>query len=61
MVTIVETHGMLHIVKEDPDDDIILESAVDNGADTIISGDSHLLRVGYFKNVRVMSPSEFLQ
>lgn len=35
---VIETSGKLKVIKEDPDDDVILESAIENNVDFIISG-----------------------
>lgn len=35
-------------VKEDPKDDMILETAIDGYADLIVTGDSHLLALTTF-------------
>jgi putative PIN family toxin of toxin-antitoxin system len=41
----IETTTRLSIVASDPDDDRILECAVDGHADIIVTGDDHLLRL----------------
>ena len=51
----------LKIVKEDPDDNKILECAVEGKADFIVSQDSHLLKLREFHGIRIMSPEEFLE
>jgi len=46
----------------DPDDDKILECAVEAGADYIVTGDKrHLLKFKEFRGIRIISPAEFLQ
>jgi len=57
---VVETHNGLDIIKEDPDDNIILESAIENNAKFIISGDEHLLKLKNFKYTKIVTPREFL-
>lgn len=47
-------------VSPDPDDDIFLSVALAAGADYLVSGDSHLLSVGEYRNVTVLTPSGFL-
>ena len=58
---IVDIKNKLRIVKEDPDDDIILETAVESNADFIISGDEHLLKLKKFKDIKIVTCSEFLE
>ena len=45
----------------DPDDDRILECALEARADTIVSGDARLLELGTYEGISILSPSEFLQ
>lgn len=52
----------LNLVKADPDDDKILECAVDGGADYIVSGDKkHLLSLGKVRHIPIIRSSEFLR
>jgi len=48
-------------IKEDPSDNRILECAVEANADYIISGDTHLLNQKVFRNVKVISPADYLK
>ena len=50
----------LHIVEEDPDDDKFIEGAVALKAAVIISGDKHLLAIGDYMGITIMTPKEFL-
>ncbi|HKN75782.1 MAG TPA: putative toxin-antitoxin system toxin component, PIN family [Candidatus Acidoferrum sp.] len=47
-------------VKEDPDDNRILECALAAGADAIVSGDGHLLRLASYDGIAILTPREFL-
>lgn len=58
---VVETSGKLKMIKDDPDDDAILESAVENNAEFIVSGDDHLLKIKEYLNVRIVTAAEFLE
>jgi putative PIN family toxin of toxin-antitoxin system len=49
------------VVRGDPDDDRILECALEVRAGIIISGDAHLLDLREYEGIRIMDPSEFLQ
>lgn len=44
-------------VKEDPDDNIILECALAADADIIVSGDSHLLDIKIWRGIRILPPA----
>lgn len=50
----------LHIVEEDPDDDKFIECAVALKAAFIITGDKHLLEIGDYMGITIMTPREFL-
>jgi putative PIN family toxin of toxin-antitoxin system len=47
-------------VCQDDDDNRVLECAVDGNADCIITGDSHLVQLGSFQKIDIMTVSDFL-
>ena len=51
----------LSIIKEDPDDDKILECALACKADFIVTQDKHLLKLKEFRGIKVVTPTEFLR
>jgi predicted nucleic acid-binding protein len=50
----------LSVIREDPDDDRYLECAVEGHAEYIVSGDRHLLALGTYRDIAIMSPRVFL-
>jgi putative PIN family toxin of toxin-antitoxin system len=50
----------VNAVKEDPDDNRILECALAAGADVIVSGDHHLLGLIAYEGIVIRTPREFL-
>ncbi|MBU0957394.1 MAG: putative toxin-antitoxin system toxin component, PIN family [Nanoarchaeota archaeon] len=58
---LIETKTKLEIVKADPKDNIILETALDGKADYIVSYDKHLLNMIEFRNIKIITPGEFLK
>lgn len=48
-------------IKEDPADNKILECATAGGADYIISGDQHLLKLREYKKIPILTSTEFLK
>jgi putative PIN family toxin of toxin-antitoxin system len=48
------------VVPEDPEDNRILECAVEAKANYVISGDFHLLKLRKYLSVQVLNASEFL-
>ena len=59
--TLVHPRVLLAVVKEDPDDNKVLECAVAGGANYIVSGDKHLLSLGEYEGIRILSPADFLR
>lgn len=60
IATIVEPKIKLRVVKEDHDDDKILEVAVTAKADFIVTSDRHLLKLKKYEGVLIVKPEEFL-
>lgn len=58
--TLVRPRRAVHVIHEDPDDNRILESAVTGGAQYIITGDIHLLRLRKYRNIEILKPADFL-
>lgn len=58
---IVEPSERLFVVKEDPDDNKILECAKSGSVDFIISQDNHLLKFKDFEGIRILKPKDFLK
>lgn len=61
MSIIVEPIFSLDIIKEDSDDNKIIMCAVEGKADYIISQDNHLLRLGSFAGISILTPEEFIK
>ena len=61
IATIIDTKTNLDVVKEDPDDNILLECAIEANADYIVSGDEHLKKLKEFEKIKIVSVSEFLK
>ena len=58
---IIEPKIKLNVVKADPDDNIIIEAAVEGGADFIVSQDKHLTDLVAYGNIKILKPIEFLK
>ena len=61
MSTIVVPKEKLTIVKNDPDDNIILECAKAGNVDCIVSNDKHLLKLKKFENIPILNPDKFVE
>jgi len=57
---LVDVESKLKVIKQDPDDDVILATAYDGNADYIVSGDKHLLKLKEFRGIKIVSASEML-
>ncbi len=57
---LVRPTKVLSVIKEDPDDDRVLECAIASGSQFIISGDNHLLRLSRYDSIRITRVAEFL-
>ncbi len=58
--TIVRPTSSSKIVNEDPDDDIVINTAYDGKSEYIVTGDHHLQELGKFRRVRIVSPKAML-
>lgn len=48
------------LVVKDPSDDKFIRCAQASGARIIVSGDQHLLKLSPYRQIRILSPSDFL-
>jgi putative PIN family toxin of toxin-antitoxin system len=61
LANIVQPQENLSIIESDPGDNMVLECAVTGGAEYIVSGDKHLLGLGQYEGIRILSPADFLR
>lgn len=57
---IVEPTKRITFIEADPDDDMVLECAVEGRADLIISGDRHLLDLKKYQEIKIVSARKAL-
>ena len=57
-VTLVNPRMKIKAVKDDPDDDIIIECALESESKYIITYDKHLLNLKEFRGIRIIRPEE---
>lgn len=57
--TWIRVEGTLQVCR-DPDDDILLECALNAGAQVIITGDSDLLELVEFRGIRILTAEQYL-
>ncbi len=56
----VEPDVILNVIGDDPDDNRVLECAVKGRADYIVSGDRHLLKLGSYEAIPIVTVRQFL-
>jgi len=57
----VEPKQRIDVVKQDPTDNRILECAAASGSEYLVSGDKHLLKVGQYRGVKIVTPADFIE
>jgi predicted nucleic acid-binding protein len=57
----VQPERRIEAVSEDPTDNRILECAVAAGSEYLVTGDRHLLRLGRFETVAIVTAAELLE
>ncbi len=58
--TFVVPDKALNVIARDPDDNKFLECALAGGADYIVSGGAHLLDIGQYDGIQIVTPAAFL-
>ncbi len=56
----VEPDFSIDVVKDDPDDNRVLECAMAGAVGVIVSGDKHLRRLVVFEGIPILMPAAFL-
>lgn len=57
---IVEVREFVNIIKDDSEDNKVLECAISAESEFIITGDSHLLMLENFRGMEILTPDNFL-
>ncbi|MCD6247955.1 MAG: putative toxin-antitoxin system toxin component, PIN family [Hadesarchaea archaeon] len=60
-MVLVEIKSGFKVVKDDPKDDVVLNTAYSAKADYIVSGDKHLTSLRRFKSIKVVTANEMLK
>ncbi|KJS02175.1 MAG: twitching motility protein PilT [Peptococcaceae bacterium BRH_c4a] len=60
-VVLVNPPQKINVINEDPEDNRILECAVEGKSSYIISGDRHLLSLRQFEGIKILRAPNFLQ
>ena len=58
---LVVPNKKIEIVKDDPDDNKFIETALEGKAEYIVTQDKHLLKIKEFKGIKIITPEEFIK
>lgn len=61
IATLIKPTHKINVIKEDSEDNRVLECAVSAKVDVIISGDSHLLDLKDYSGIDIITASEFIK
>ena len=59
MATLVHPSEKINVITDDPDDNAVLECALEGKVKYIITNDKHLLKLKEFREIKIITPSEF--
>jgi uncharacterized protein len=57
VAVVVDPTEQVADINDDPADNRVLEAAAEGEADVIVSGDRHLLRLGTWRGIRILTPA----
>ena len=60
-ITLIQTTSKINAVKEDLDDNKVIECAIDSNSEFIITYDNHLLKIKEFQGIKIVTPEELLK
>ncbi|MEW6409083.1 MAG: putative toxin-antitoxin system toxin component, PIN family [Nitrospirota bacterium] len=58
---LIDNPPALDVIKEDAEDNKVLSTAIEGKADYIVSGDSHLLDLKSYKDIKIITPKRFCE
>lgn len=59
--TIVKLKSNFKVIKEDQEDDVVLNTAYDGKVEYIVSGDHHLKNLRQFRGIKIVSPKQMMK
>ena len=59
--TVISVIGNLEVILKDPDDNIVLLTALNGKAGFIVSGDKHLLTLRKYEGIEIVTISQMLE
>ncbi len=58
---LIEPKHKVAIIKDDPDDNKVIECAIESSSDYIITYDKHLLKLKEYKGIKIVKPEGILK
>ena len=58
---LVEPKQKVDVIKDDPDDNKVVECAIETSSDYIVTYDKHLLKLKEYKKIKIVKPEEILK
>ncbi len=58
---LIEPKQKVGVIKDDPDDNKVIECAIESSSDYIITYDRHLLKLKDYKGIKIVKPEEILK
>lgn len=56
---LIEPKQKIDVIKDDPDDNKVIECAVESSSAYIVTYDRHLLKLKEYKGIKIVKPEEF--
>lgn len=58
---VINPTARVQAVASDPNDNMVLECALESNANVVVSGDHHLLDLVVFRGIHIVAPSDYLK
>ena len=58
---LIEPKQKVDIIKNDPDDNKVIECAIESSSDYIVTYDKHLLKLKEYKGIKIIKPEKILK
>ena len=59
--SLIEPKQKVDVIKDDLDDNKVIECAIESSSDYIVTYDKHLLTLKEYKGIKIMKPEEILK
>ena len=56
---LIKPKQKVDVIKDDPDDNKVIECAIESSSDYIITYDKHLLKLKEYKGIKIITPEKF--